>query len=107
AGRGRGMGLGAGDRAVAAPHSAGPGRSAAAQVPVSVPTSRRRSGRQLSVAGRGGRAVVRRPGAAFALGAALALLAVGAVAQDLVLRATADRTSLRENESFTYTVRAE
>lgn len=51
--------------------------------------------------------MVRRCGRPLAAALIAVLLAVAAFAQDVVVTATVDRTTLRANESFTYIVRAE
>ena len=104
--RPRAVGLRAGGRAMAAADSAGPRRLAAAEVSLSVPAHGRRPGRQLRVARRRGRAMVR-PIVRAVLPWLVAAIAGSALAQGLQVTASVDRDSVRENESFTYTLRAE
>ncbi len=111
----REVGVRAGRGAMAPADPAGSGRPVAPQVPISVSALRRRSRRQVGVERRAKEAMVSRFVRCRAL-AALAAAALGAVgaaaprpalAQDAVLQASVDRPVVRDNESFTYTIRAE
>ncbi len=104
--RRREMGVGASSRAVAATCAAGSGRAAAAQVSLSISAARCRPRRQDRHA-HGGASVVNRA-VVRALACLSLLVAPLALAQqDSVLKATVDRPVVHDNESFTYTLRAE
>src|SRR4029077_4817146 len=98
------LGRRAGCRAVAAADPARPGRSLAAQVPVSISAARSRSRRQIGRERLAGEAVGR-----YALAALLAVRArAGAArAQQPSIEASVDRPVIHDNESFTYTIRAD
>ena len=98
----RRVGVGAGGGAMAATDSGGPGRTVAAQVSLPVPAPRHRPGRQLRMARRRGATVLRSQPVLRLRHALWLWLAAGAVcAQDITLQASVDRTTVRENESFT------
>src|SRR5215471_7256913 len=88
---------------MAAPDPARPGRVAAAQVPLSIPAARRGSGRQVRRERPAGKAVVTR----WLAVALVAALGAAAAAAQATLEASVDRPVIHDNESFTYTIRAE
>src|SRR5215471_4404717 len=88
---------------MAAPDTPGPGRIAAAQVPLPVPAARRRSGRQVGRERPAGEAMVRR----WLAVALAALLYASVAAAQATLEASVDRPVIHDNESFTYTIRAD